>query len=143
MTCGTISSGLGDVVVIVAEVTMVLLLSAALLVLCRASFPPLRARGLTSLVSKCCGGVIWLATAVISLRGEQFDYDSAVNTLRAPMIVGGFGLWFSSNLMYLRSMAQIHMFHNPPLAFPLMLLVCLSPWLVAVLVQSYLLQSTI
>ena len=66
-----------------------------------------------------------------------------VNTLRAPMIVGGFGLWFSSNLMYLRSMAQIHMFHNPPLAFPLMLLVCLSPWLVAVLVQSYLLQSTI
>jgi hypothetical protein len=95
------------------------------------------------LVSKCCGGVIWLATAVISLRGEQFDYDSAVNTLRAPMIVGGFGLWFSSNLMYLRSMAQIHMFHNPPLAFPLMLLVCLSPWLVAVLVQSYLLQSTI
>lgn len=120
-----------------AGLMMGLLAATGLLVLHRRSFPPLCARGITSVIAKCCGGVIWLATAVVSLRGEQFNYDSAVNTLRAPMIIGGFGLWFSSNLTYLRSMAEIHIFHRVPFCFLPMLFICISPWVLAALVQSY------
>ncbi len=136
-TCGTISSIVGDLVVNTAALMMGILSATGLLVLCRQSFPPLRARGIASMVIKCLGGVIWLATAVVSLRGEQFNYDSAVNTLRAPMIVGGFGLWFSSNLMYLRCMAEIHILHRIPINFMLMLFICILPWVLAALIQSY------
>ena len=55
----------------------------------------------------------------------------AVNTLRVPMIVCGFGVWLSSSLIHMHSMAAIHIQHRIPLAFVLKLPLCLIPWFIA------------
>ena len=82
-------------VIILAGVTMALLLAAAGIVVYHRSFVAMQSRGMASLLAQCGGGVVWMVTTIVTLRGEGFGYDSGANTLRAPLVVCGFGVWFA------------------------------------------------
>ena len=72
-------------------------------------------------------------------RGGVLSEDCEGNTVSWQFwytLVLGLGLWLASNLGYLRSMAQIHIFHRVPLAFLVKLGVMLLPWAVASVVGS-------
>jgi hypothetical protein len=151
--CGTLSSSFGVVIVWAAGIISASLFFAATAVFARRNylyrcgregpdgqankdtnsstmiFAPLQARGLPAFVGNCCGGSIWLLMTVVSLRGELFQYDSSSITIRVPMMVLGFGTWHSSILMYLQSMATVHIKHRIPLTFCVKFPLSLVPWI--------------
>ena len=45
-------------------------------------------------------------------------------------LVWGFGVWLAGNLMYMRAMVQIHIFHKTPLNHAVFLVFALTPWAV-------------
>lgn len=156
--CGTADSSFGTVVVSCAGFTIAALVGAAGIFFGRSLqhggaeisdrkgkttansptmlFAPLAARGVAALLGTCCGGCIWLLMVIVTLRGELFQYESSSNMIRAPMIIFGFGTWNSSILIYLQSMATIHISHRVPLAFFVKLPICLAPWVFACLFES-------
>jgi hypothetical protein len=84
-------------VIVLAGVTMALLFAAAGIVVYHRARPEVavQSRGMASLLAQCGGGVVWMVTTIVTLRGEGFGYDSGANTLRAPLVVCGFGVWFA------------------------------------------------
>eukprot|EP01043_Picozoa_sp_COSAG02_P021188 COSAG02_NODE_1070_length_14805_cov_3.364341_8_plen_870_part_00 len=158
--CGTLSSSFGAVVVWAAAIISTSLFLAATVVFTLRNylhrrdrdgpdgqdpkdtnsspmiFAPLLARGLPAFVGNCCGGSIWLLMTVVSLRGELFQYDSSSDMLRVPMLVLGAGTWHSSILIYLQSMAVIHVTHQVPLSFMIKFPLLLVPWIVVCQINS-------
>ena len=151
--CGTASSLFGAVIVWTSCFTVTALLLAVAAVIARTNdrshsdregpdgqgkIDPdsatvlfaLKARGASTLVGNCCGGSIWLLMTVVSLRGELFQYDSSSDTMRT-MIAFGSGTWLSSVLIYLQSMAAIHIEHQIPLTSCVKLPPFLVPWILA------------
>ena len=184
--CGTAEGFLAGVTLVFGGIVTVLLGCSIILTCCRITWVPIKARGVTTLIGKFIGGMVWITTACCSIWGEAYGYDvrfgdhvpvnrgtcmvsanqeyktldpawpraaddSCVDTISCYRgetlvkdcagnpedwqlwypLVFGFGLWLASNLAYLRSMAQIHIFHTVPLAFIALLLFLLGPWVVA------------
>jgi cysteine-rich repeat protein len=134
--CGTISHSTARwVLVIAAGLVFGMLSLSTLVVLCRWRWIPIKSRGPTSLLFSLWGGQVWLVAATVQIWAEPFGYDAADPSLWQMwlLLVAGFGVWFASNITYLRAMCQIHIFHAVPLNFFVKLVVALAPWvLVAV-----------
>jgi hypothetical protein len=106
-----------------------------IIVLWRRRWIPIRARGAASLIASYIGGIIWLMSALATVYAEDFDYDSAQPEPAGwwgswSVFVCGFGLWMTSNVVHLRAMVKIHIFHEIPMAFfPHWCMIGLLPWI--------------
>jgi hypothetical protein len=79
------------------------------------------------------------ANPILCTRGGELSDECEGNTDKWQFwytLVFGFGLWLASNLGYLRSMIQIHIYHKLPLAFIALAIFLLAPWILASLVGS-------
>ena len=75
---------------------------------------------------------------VIEVAGElstECGGNAALWHLWLPL-VAGCGVWLASNLVYLRAMAQIHIFHHVPLVALILFVVLLWPWAVVAWIGS-------
>lgn len=146
--CGTAVAQSSKVVAVALSVAVTALLCIAMIVvLIRRRWIPIRARGASSLLGSYVGGGVWVMSALATVVAEDFGLDSGQEEPAGWWgawlpFVAGFGLWLTANVMHLRAMVKIHIFHDiPPAFFPHMCVVGLTPWAGAALFEKGLIAT--
>ncbi len=160
--CGTVDHSLGTPVLISAVAVVMVLAIGLLIVVVKHSWLPIQARGPVSLICSYVGGIIWVYSAVSMIWGELTGYDASrpfVHKLWLPLVCGS-GLWLAASIVYMRTMASVHIYgkvrdhicavcivekHNSsdnilveqvPIVVPIPLAIGIVPWIVASYVEK-------
>ena len=150
--CGTaVSDDLAFGFVAAVAVVVAAMLAGVLVIVMRCRWRPIVARGPLSMATGLLGGALWCYSAATPcadelLRPQELsgggtaaaaaDAEEQVRGFFWMSLVPGFGIWVACNLIYMRTMVQVHVFSRIPLIFPLQLIIALAPWIVVTHLQS-------